>query len=168
MRKSSLYSPEFCDRVCRLALEGATHSSGILGATGGQFLDLYPPTLNLENVKQVIYKKTVTLFEISFLFGWLFGGGDLSLLEKVKKTAYHFGMAFQIADDLDDMTQDEKKQRDISMARLLGRDQAFSFFEQEMLSFEGLLKELELYTPSFQKLSDMLYQHAAVHSGSVT
>lgn len=168
MRKSGAYSPEFCDHVCRLALESATHSSGIHGATAGQFLDLYPPILNLETVKQVIYKKTVTLFEVSFMFGWLFGGGDLNLLDKVQKTAYHFGMAFQIADDLDDMTQDEKKQRDISMARLLGRDRAFSVFEGEMLSFENLLKELSLYTPSFQKLSDMLYQHAALQVGSVS
>jgi geranylgeranyl diphosphate synthase, type II len=163
MRESGLYSTEACDMVCRLALECATHCSGILGATGGQFLDLYPPTLNVETVKQVIYKKTVTLFEVSFVFGWLFGGGDPDLLEKVKKTAYHLGMAFQIADDLGDVAQDEKNQRDISMARLIGKERAFALFNEEMGMFEKRLKELNIYTPTFQKMSDMLYQQAAQH-----
>ncbi len=163
MRESGLFSNETTDRVCRLGLESATHCSGILGATGGQFLDLYPPTLNVETVKQVIYKKTVTLFEVSFVFGWIFGGGDLTLLEKVKKTAYHLGMAFQIADDLGDVIQDEKNQRDINMARLIGKERAFSVFKEEMSLFEKSLKELHIYTPSFQKMSDMLYQQAAQH-----
>lgn len=161
MQESGLFSIETSDRVCRLALECATHCAGILGATGGQFLDLYPPSLTLESVKQVIYKKTVTLFEVSFVFGWLFSGGDIGLLDKVKKTAYHFGMAFQIADDIGDVLQDEKNQRDISMARLLGKERAFVVFEEEMSLFEKHLKDLNLYTPSFQKMSDMLYKRAA-------
>ncbi len=165
MRESGLFSSEASDLVCRLALECATHCSGILGATGGQFLDLYPPTLNLEMVKQVIYKKTVTLFEVSFVFGWLFGGGDINLLEKVKKAAYHLGMAFQIQDDLGDVVQDEKNQRDISMARLVGKEKAFVLFKEEMALFEKHLKDLRIYTPSFQKMSDMLYQQAAQYAG---
>ena len=165
MRESGLFSSEASDLVCRLALECATHCSGILGATGGQFLDLYPPTLNLEMVKQVIYKKTVTLFEVSFVFGWLFGGGDINLLEKVKKAAYHLGMAFQIQDDLGDVIQDEKNQRDISMARLVGKEKAFVLFKEEMALFEKHLKDLRIYTPSFQKMSDMLYQQAAQYAG---
>ncbi len=167
MRESGLFASETCDLVCRLALESATHCSGILGATGGQFLDLYPPTLNIETVKQVIYKKTVTLFEVSFVFGWLFGGGDLGQLDRVKKTAYHLGMAFQIADDLGDVAQDEKNQRDISMARLIGKEKAFILFKEEMGLFEKHLKELNIYTPSFQKMSDMLYQQAAQHVESL-
>lgn len=165
LRSSGLPFSEDSDLICRLALESATHCSGILGATGGQFLDLYPPTLNIETVKQVIYKKTVTLFEVSFVFGWLFGGGDIDKLDYVKQTAYHLGMAFQIADDLGDVIQDEKKQRDISMARLLGKDRAFALFEEEMRLFQTHLKQLNIDTPSFQKMSDMLYQQAAQYAG---
>ena len=125
----------FSDRACTLALESATHCAGILGATGGQFLDLFPPNQNLETVKQVIYKKTITLFEVSFVLGWIFGGGDVSKLEKVKKAAYHFGLAFQTADDLGDMLQDEKKQREISIARLIGKERALMLFDEEMRAF---------------------------------
>ena len=155
--------PPFChfsDRACTLALEASTFCAGILGATGGQFLDLFPPNQNLDTVKQVIYKKTVTLFEVSFVFGWLFGGGDVNRLEKVKKAAYHFGMAFQTADDLADMLQDEKKQREISIARLIGKERSLLLFDEEMRHLRKELQELNLLTPSFEKMCDILIRYA--------
>lgn len=151
--------PPFClesDRICALALEAATRSAGILGATGGQFLDLFPPHQSLEMVKQAINMKTVTLFEVSFIFGWLFGGGEIKCLEKLKKAAYHFGMAFQIADDLADMFQDEKKQREMSIARLIGKERAIPLFEEEMRHFCQLMQELGIFTISFEKMCDIL------------
>ncbi|MBS3905198.1 MAG: polyprenyl synthetase family protein [Simkania sp.] len=144
------------DRIAMLALETASRCSGILGATGGQFYDKFPPMFTLENLRQVIYKKTVTLFEVSFVFGWLFGGGDLSKLTHVRKTAYHFGMAFQIADDLLDIEQDDKMEREINIARFVGKDRAYALFEEEMRLFDRCLIDLRLDTPSFQKMQQML------------
>ncbi len=161
---SSRFSKK-ANQICSLALESAAHCSGILGATGGQFLDIYPPVLTVEAIKDVIYKKTVTLFEVSFVLGWLFGGGDIELLEKVKKTAYHLGMAFQIADDLGDILQDEEKEKEISIVKKIGKEKAFSFFQEEMDAFELNLKDLSIYTPSFQKLSDQLRSQAAQSMG---
>jgi len=152
----------FSDRACVLALESAAHCAGILGATGGQFLDLFPPNHNLDTIKEAIYKKTVTLFEASFVFGYLFGGGDARLLDKVKRAAYHFGMAFQTADDISDMAQDEKKQRETSIARLIGKERAFALFEEEMRHFRKSMQELDLLTHSFEKMCEILIKHIAV------
>jgi geranylgeranyl diphosphate synthase type II len=160
MRQAHPPFNHFSDRACTLALESATYCAGILGATGGQFLDLFPPNQNLDTVKQAIYKKTVTLFEVSFIFGWLFGGGDVGMLEKVKKAAYHFGMAFQTADDLGDMLQDEKNQREMSIARLIGKERAFLLFEEEMRHLRRDLQELGILTPSFEKMCDILVRYA--------
>ncbi len=150
----------FSDRVCTIALENATYCSGILGATGGQFLDLFPPNINLETVKQVIYKKTVTLFEVAFIFGWIIGGGDLRELDRVKKIAYHFGMAFQTADDIGDLLQDEKKQRDISIARHIGKERALLFFDEQIRFLQTDLEDLGLFTPSFEKMCQTLVHYA--------
>lgn len=160
MRESTSPFCHFSDRACTIALESATRCAGILGATGGQFLDLFPPNQNLETVKQTIFKKTVTLFEVSFVFGWVFGGGDSNKIEKLKKAAYHFGMAFQTADDLADMQQDEKKQREMSIARLIGKERAILLFDEEMRHFRQLLQELDLFTVSFEKMCDILTKHA--------
>jgi geranylgeranyl diphosphate synthase type II len=108
----------------------------------------------------VIYQKTVTLFEVSFIFGWLFGGGDAFRIDQVKKSAYHFGMAFQIADDLGDLAQDEKNQREINLAKHIGKERAYAVFEEELKLFKISLMELGLDTPSFKKMCDMLQQLA--------
>lgn len=162
MKDAGLPFSSFSDKACVIALECATRCSGILGATGGQFLDLFPPNHNLETVKQVIYKKTVTLFEVSFVFGWVFGGGDLNKLDKLKKTAYHLGMAFQVADDIADLSQDEKAKKEISIAQVVGKERALLVFEEEMRQFKEHLKELDLHTPSFEKMCDVLTK--LVHS----
>jgi geranylgeranyl diphosphate synthase type II len=151
---------ETADTAGMLALENATRCAGISGATGGQFYDIFPPNLTLETLRQVIYQKTVTLFEVSFVFGWLFGGGDPFRIEQVKKSAYHFGMAFQIADDLGDLAQDEKNQREINLAKHIGKERAYSVFDEELKLFKISLMELGLDTPSFKKMSDMLEQQA--------
>lgn len=164
MHQSGPPFSQFSDKACVIALESATHCAGILGATGGQFLDLFPPNQNLETVKQVIYKKTVTLFEVSFVLGWVFGGGDVSKLDRVRKAAYHFGMAFQTADDLGDMLQDEKKQREISIARLIGKERALLYFDEEMRSLQKILQELKLFTPSFEKMCQILVKYAVTNA----
>lgn len=156
----------FAETACCLALQHSSRLAGILGATAGQFLDLYPPNQSLETIREVLYKKTVTLFEISFVFGWLFGGGMIGKLDLVKKTAYHFGMAFQIADDLGDLVQDKKKRREINAAQILGKSRAFNVFEKEMDAFQGCLNELDLNTPSFEKMYHMLNKTAQAYARS--
>lgn len=160
MRQASSPFSERADSVGLLALSFASRCAGIMGATGGQFDDLFPPSLTLETLKRVIYKKTVTLFEVSFIFGWMFGGGDLRQIEKIKALAFHFGIAFQIADDLVDMAQDEKKQREINLAKHIGKERALSVFEEELKFFKNDLIDLNLDIPSFKKMCTLLSQMA--------
>lgn len=143
-----------------LCLEAATRCAGINGATNGQFLDLYPPDAKLETVKKIIFQKTVTLFEISFVFGWIFGGGDAKDLTKVRKCAYHLGMAFQIADDLLDDQQDSIQESPINIAAACGREAARNLFEEEMDLFASSLKELGLWTEPFQGVTEWLWRYA--------
>jgi len=140
------------DRLCVLALENAALNTGILGATGGQYLDIAPPNLELATLRDVIHKKTVTLFEISFVFGWIFGGGDLSKLPLVKKAAHHFGMAFQIADDIDDMAQDAAHDHPLNLANQCGKERATQMFHEEIKHFQLAQKELKLDSADLQAL----------------
>lgn len=146
------------DHLCVLALENATYNTGILGATGGQLLDLVPPDYSLSTLSAIINKKTVTLFEISFVFGWIFGGGDLSQLSLVKQSASHFGRAFQIADDLGDMQQDLTNNCAPNIANALGREKAVLMFHKEISQFEKTLDELAFQSDDLQALLRMLIQ----------
>jgi geranylgeranyl diphosphate synthase type II len=136
-----------------LALENAAFNTGLLGTTGGQFLDIDPPNLTSATLREVIHKKTVSLFEIAFVYGWLFGGGDQEKLPLVKKAASHFGTAFQIADDLDDLEQDAKNGRAVNAAAVFGVDAAKKMVQDEIQSYYDTLNELELNTAELHALT---------------
>lgn len=144
------------NHLCVLALENATFNTGLQGATGGQLMDLSPPNLSLEVLREVIHKKTVTLFEISFVLGWLFGGGDAAGLDLVKKCAAHFGMAFQIADDIDDRAQDIANNHPLNIANVIGLEDAKRMFHEEMKLFHLTLSELKLNRGDLLDLASLL------------
>lgn len=140
--------------ICSFALGLASRCAGIVGATGGQFLDLFSQAKTAQDVREIIYKKTVTLFEVSFVFGWIFGGGNLSQAEEVKKLAFHFGMAFQIADDCSDFVQDQK--RSFNTVACLGVEASKTLFQEEIFSLQDKLKKLSLYSPEFEEVIEFL------------
>jgi len=127
-----------------LALNNAAENTGVFGTTGGQFLDIFPPDLKMETLKDAIRKKTVSLFEVSFVFGYLFGGGDLKKINLVKTCANHFGMAFQIADDISDVDQDAKNGRKVNMACVFGIEESLKMFHKEIEGYFSSLKTLQL------------------------
>ncbi len=150
------------NETCVIALDAATRCAGISGATGGQFKDLYSQERTLDEAFDIIYKKTITLFEISFVFGWIFGGGALEDVDKIRAVAYHFGMAFQIADDLDDVDQDDEES--LNIAHLVGIKEAKEMFCDEIETFSLKMKKLGILTPEFQQTIDLLKDYAKAGS----
>lgn len=144
------------DYLCVLALENVSFNTGLWGASGGQFIDLVPSDHSLEIAQEIMHKKTVTLFEISFVLGWLFGGGKIDQLDLVKKSAAHFGKAFQIADDLEDMIQDANHANSLNIANLLGKEQAKQMFHEEIGQFNQSLVDLKLDRGDLKALARML------------
>lgn len=131
-------------------LEAASRCGGLEGATQGQFLDLNPPSCTLAVAHQIMYQKTVTLFEIALLFGWCFGGGDLEKLDRVKQCALHLGRAFQIRDDLEDFEEDRARPSSINLGVVCGVKEAREMFEEELKALEESLRELQLWTTPFR------------------
>lgn len=152
-RKMASSGARFSDKAFEavtIALEHASHSAGIKGAVLGQYYDLFGATeekLTEELLERVIYLKTGTLFEGSFVLGWVFGGGDFSKLEQVKKLARHFGFAFQVRDDLKDVSQDDLKddsKESLNFALFVGRDLARERFHLEISRCFALLEDLPI------------------------
>lgn len=155
MKLSTQFSFD-ADHRCVLALENATHNTGLLGATGGQFLDVCPPDLTWPTLCEVIRKKTSSLFEISFVLGWLFGGGDLMLIDEIKKVASHFGMAFQLADDIADLAQDQENKNTVNVACILGEKRARELLNQEIEAYLNALTHVKLNTKPMCSLATIL------------
>lgn len=141
-------------------LENASYNTGILGATGGQLLDLYPEKMDEAFLKKVIEKKTGTLFELSFVLGFALGGGDMRHLSLVKKCAQHFGAAFQIVDDFLDLTQDAKGEHKINAPLILGKKKALEWLSQEISDLQRGLQQLNLQSKELSAMIKALLAHA--------
>lgn len=144
------------DAICRLSVENVSFNTGLFGATGGQYLDMHPSNLKLDDLREIAHKKTASLFEISFVLGWLYSGGNFEQLSLVKKVAYHFGMAFQIADDISDMEQDKRNGRPINFALAVGPVKAREILDQEIESYRRVLTELNIATPELLALTQYI------------
>jgi geranylgeranyl diphosphate synthase, type II len=141
--------------ICPLAVENASLNTGILGAAGGQYGDLYHPNLTDAVVLDVIDKKTGSLFEISFVFGWLYGGGDFSLLDRVKQAARSFGRAFQISDDFLDLEQEGEG---MNFPAVVGREKASSLLSKELENYYAELEILRIGTEELVALGRFIEQ----------
>jgi geranylgeranyl diphosphate synthase type II len=138
------YNAEQRTDVCDLALLQASRLNGVHGLIGGQYLDLFSKELTKTELYEIIKKKTVALFELSFVLGWLFGGGPKEQLGGVQTAAFHFGAAFQILDDLDDMEKDAKSLHNVNFANLFGQKEAIEAVRQHTVSFQESLKAIHL------------------------
>lgn len=138
-------------QLAPLAIRCVSRTTGLCGATGGQYYDLNLPALTKEALEQIIVLKTVSLFEMSFCLGWIFGGGDSEKLNVVSELAYHFGMAFQIADDLEDWDQD-----DVNLAKLIGREDAYKTIQKHIGLFFHKAQALNLNLDKFLVLIESM------------
>lgn len=145
---SILTNPSILKEVLKVVVK----ASGIDGAPSGQLLDLSPPDQLLKTIETIIYQKTITLFEISFVAGWLFLTEDLSKVEMIRKCSYHLGMAFQIADDFHDKDEDIRN----NIVNILGEEKAKRQFSHHMNGLENCLQEIGFWTSSFQSLCMLL------------
>ncbi|GAB4226490.1 MAG: polyprenyl synthetase family protein [Chlamydiales bacterium] len=153
----------YSQEVRHLALTNVTRNMGLSGVTGGQYLDLFSQNPGYDEILEIIRLKTVTLFEIAFVLGWLFGGGPAGELENVAQAAHHFGMAFQIADDLGDVSQD-KEHSSLNLALSIGVERAANLFHVELSSYRKILFDLKLQGSRIELLADVLLQSLSENS----
>ena len=93
------------------ALKILADKAGIYGMVGGQVVDVASCGIGLdEGMLNFIYElKTGALIESSMMIGALLAGADEAELEKVQKIASDVGIAFQIQDDILDVTSTEEE-----------------------------------------------------------
>jgi geranylgeranyl diphosphate synthase, type II len=91
------------------------------GMIGGQVMDLeaeeHQPTA--EMVEAIHRAKTGALIRVSLVTGGIYAGGDSNDIERLQKFGRKAGLAFQIMDDVLDMTQDSSQ-----LGKTAGKDVA--------------------------------------------
>lgn len=98
-----------CAAECCVDLANA---AGAVGMVGGQVADLESEHLEhatLETLEAIHRRKTGRLICSALTMGARIGGADAFTLEKLQKYGICIGLAFQITDDLLDLTGNEEK-----------------------------------------------------------
>lgn len=92
------------------ALKILAKKAGAYGMIGGQVVDveLTGTAITKEQLDFIYEKKTSALIEAAFMIGAVLAGASDSEVEKLEKVAWNIGMAFQIQDDILDVTSTQE------------------------------------------------------------
>lgn len=106
------------ERAAR-AMSVLADSAGTGGVCMGQTLDMQftGKEPDEETLEHIYIKKTCALLQASMTIGAIIGGADDETVKIVDEAALHIGLAFQIRDDILDVTADEK-----SLGKPVGSD----------------------------------------------
>ncbi|MBF5050630.1 Geranylgeranyl pyrophosphate synthase 4 [Candidatus Clavichlamydia salmonicola] len=139
-----------------LSVENVAYNTGAFGLAGGQFDDIFSKNSHQDFCDTVIKRKTGALFEMTFVLGWLFGGGDIEFLPLLKEASTHFGKVFQIVDDILDISSDalNVKKENFNFAQTFGLNSAKDQVYKEAENFKRMLKELNINNNEFFQLMD--------------
>lgn len=150
------------------ALRILSEKAGIYGMIGGQVIDVTKTGHEVEKeVLDTIYElKTAALIESAMMIGAVLGGASEGEIKKVEKIAGNVGVAFQIQDDILDVTgtveelgkpvhSDEKNEK-TTYVSLFGIEQASRIVKEKSEEAIGLLKELPGDKEYLQELLTLL------------
>lgn len=138
------------------AMQILAGKAGIFGMIGGQVVDVKSAGCNLKKEElDFIYElKTAALIESSMMIGAILAGASPKEIEKIEKIANSVGVAFQIQDDILDVTSsvevlgkpihsDEKNEK-TTYVTLVGVDKAKEYVETLSLEAVSLLESLNV------------------------
>ncbi len=88
------------------ALQVLAKKAGVYGMVGGQVVDVEMNGVipDMDMLKFIYEKKTAALLEASFMVGGILAGASDEEVRKLELIADHIGIAFQIRDDILDVT----------------------------------------------------------------
>jgi len=164
---SGALSLELSERTAK-AIQILGAKAGIYGMIGGQVVDVESEGQDISRDKlDFIYRlKTSALIECSMMIGAVLAGASKEETEKIQKTAEDVGLAFQIQDDILDVTStlemlgkpihsDEKNQK-TTYVTLEGLDKAKRDVEAISQRALATLRSLEHKNPFLEELITML------------
>jgi geranylgeranyl diphosphate synthase type II len=144
---------EYPDRVIRV-LQVMSAKTGIYGMLGGQSVDVENDgkPLEREMLDYIYQNKTSALIEASMMTGAILAGAKEEQVEKIRLAAKDIGLAFQIQDDILDVTStkeelgkpvhSDEKNHKITYVTLMGLEKAAERVASLSEEAIGILKGL--------------------------
>lgn len=139
-------------RVGIRALSILARKAGIYGMIGGQDADLEEEKAEEVSLSRLLFiheHKTAALIEASMMIGAVLAGADEKTVEALEECASHIGIAFQIQDDILDVSGDEA-----ALGKPVGSDARNH--KQTYVTLSGLEKAVQEVEERSQRALDIL------------
>lgn len=148
-----------------------SNCSGINGLAGGQLAELSFSSSKLlegksekHEIDDIIKRKTGALFEAAIMSGWIIGTSTWksppseARNKLIKEIANHYGMAFQIADDIEDKDDDIMRgQGNVNYCAVHGKSKSIERVREELTECCSKLKILGLWSQIWLDACKLIY-----------
>ena len=114
-RTEGVSAPAILEVIRRLG-----RAVGAAGLVGGQLVDLASegnPDTSIDTLNFIHRHKTAALLEVSVVSGAVLAGADSQTIERLSRYAQNIGLAFQIVDDVLDITSTQEE-----LGKSIGKD----------------------------------------------
>ena len=135
-------------------IQALSHASGIFGMVGGQMLDMKGEgqELDLSQLAQIHEHKTGKLFTFPFVAAGIVAQQGLEVLDNLQEAGQLIGLAFQVRDDILDVTADfealgKTPGKDVVAGKstypaLLGLDKSYDILKESLNKAEAIFQNL--------------------------
>ncbi len=135
-------------------IQALSHASGTFGMVGGQMLDMKGEgqELDLSQLAQIHEHKTGKLLTFPFLAAGIVAQQGLEVLDNLQEAGQLIGLAFQVRDDILDVTADfealgKTPGKDVVAGKstypaLLGLDKSYDILEESLNKAEAIFQNL--------------------------
>lgn len=134
-------------------------SVGAKGLAGGQVMDLIcegKGDASLEDLRWIHTHKTAALLEVAVASGAILGGATPEEVKACETFALNIGLAFQVADDILDVTQSTEE-----LGKTAGKDEAVEKTTYpKLLGLDGARKEAERLVAEAKKAMEPFGERA--------
>ena len=142
------------------ALSVLARKAGVFGMIGGQTVDIESENkdepIGMEQLLFIHEHKTAALIQAAMMVGAILAGADDKSVEAVEKCAYNIGIAFQIQDDILDVTGDSAE-----LGKLTGSDA--QNHKQTYVTLNGLEKSKKDVEELSKEATDILKSFGGEH-----
>lgn len=135
-------------------IQALSHASGTFGMVGGQMLDMKGEgqELDLSQLAQIHEHKTGKLLSFPFVVAGIVAQQGLEVLDNLQEAGQLIGLAFQVRDDILDVTADfealgKTPGKDVVAGKstypaLLGLDKSYDILEESLNKAEAIFQNL--------------------------
>lgn len=135
-------------------IQALSHASGTFGMVGGQMLDMKGEgqELDLSQLAQIHEHKTGKLLTFPFVAAGIVAQQGLEVLDNLQEAGQLIGLAFQVRDDILDVTADfealgKTPGKDVVAGKstypaLLGLDKSYNILEESLKKAEAIFQNL--------------------------